>query len=214
MRLWIKLVDVQPSVNVGVLSMLERTSAKYCLRKTDVRTLFLSEGRTEVAHNIYSSVRPRRLTFVIVDNDAYSGTVKKTPFHFKNFNLRSASVEIGANVYPTTKYDLSWNPANPSYMRLFIDLHDSLAVSRGNAETCGITLSKFMAGWFAVVIPCTPMLDDSDGFELIEQGTTTLKLKFHKPIPAGGATVIVLGEFDQLVSIDQNRVIISDGAPA
>jgi hypothetical protein len=49
LRMFIKMVDVQPSVNIGVLSMLQTTSAKYPLRKTDVRTLFLSAGRTEVS---------------------------------------------------------------------------------------------------------------------------------------------------------------------
>lgn len=214
MRLWIKMVDVIPSVNVGVLSALEKTSAKYALRKTDVRTLFLSEGRTEIAHNIYSSIRPRRLTVVMVDNEAYSGTIKKTPFNFKIFDLRTISVECGANTYPLTRYDLSFTKTDPSYMRLFVDMHDALNVSRGNAETCGITLKKFLNGWFTIVIPTNPLLDDGEGFELIEQGTTTLKLKFSKPIPAGGVSVIVLAEFDQLLSIDQNRVIIADGSPS
>ena len=214
LRMFIKMVDVQPSVNVGVLSMLQSTSAKYPLRKTDVRTLFLSAGRTEVAHNIYSSVRPRRLSIVMVENDAYSGTVTKTPFNFEKFNLRSASVECGSNTYPLTRYDLNFDAKNPSYMRLYMDLHDSLNISRGNAETCGINLWKFLNGWFTVVIPMTPLLDDSESFELIEQGTTTLKLKFSKPVPEGGVCVIALAEFDQLLSLDQNRLIISDGAPA
>lgn len=214
MRLWVKLVNVTPSVNIGVLSALEKMSAKYALRKTDVRTLFLSEGRTEIAHNIYSSIRPRRLTIVMVDNEAYYGTIKKTPFNFKRFDLRTISVECGTNSYPMTRYDLSFTKTDPSYMRLFVDFHDALNVSRGNAETCGITLQKFLNGWFTVVIPTTPLLDDSEGFELIEQGTTTLKLKFSKPIPSGGVSVIVLAEFDQLLTIDQNRVIITDGSPS
>lgn len=214
MRMFIKMVDVQPSVNVGVLSMLEKTSAKYPLRKTDVRTLFLSAGRTEVAHNIYSSIKPRRMTIVMVENDAYSGTVKKTGFNFEKFNLRSASVECGSNTYPLTRYDFNFDLKDPSFMRLYVDLHDALNLSRGNVETCGINLPKFLNGWFTVVIPMTPLLDDSESFELIEQGTTTLKLKFSKPIPEGGVCVIVLAEFDQLLSVDQNRIIISDGTPA
>ena len=214
MRMWLKLVDVNPSVNVGVLSALEKTSAKYALRKTDVRTLFLSEGRSEIAHNIYSSIRPRRLIIAMVDNASYSGTIKKTPFNFQKFNLRSASVECGSNTYPLTRYDLSFTKSDPNFMRLFVDMHDALNVSRGNVETCGVTLEKFLNGWFTVVIPMTPLLDDNEGFELIEQGTTTLKLKFLKPIPTGGVCVIVMAEFDQLLSIDQNRVIITDGSPS
>uniref|UniRef100_A0A914D870 Uncharacterized protein n=1 Tax=Acrobeloides nanus TaxID=290746 RepID=A0A914D870_9BILA len=35
-RMFIKMVDIQPSVNIGVLSMIQTTSAKYPLGKTDV----------------------------------------------------------------------------------------------------------------------------------------------------------------------------------
>lgn len=210
MRLWVKLVDAQPSVNVGVLSMLERASARYCLRKSEVRTYFLTEGRTESAHNIFSSVRPRRMCIGLVANDAYVGTVKKSPFNFQRFDIREVGVECAGFNYPATRYDLRFDTKNPSFMRAFVDLHNAL-----NIRTCGITVDKFWSGWTLFVIPLTPLLDDNaDGFELIQQTTTTLKLAFHKPIPKGGVMVVCMAEFDQLLSIDQNRVIISDGAPA
>jgi len=55
-------------------------------------------------------------------------------------------------------------------------------------------------------------LDDTCGFELIRTGTTTLRLRFDKdhPIPVGGVEMIVLGEFDQLLMMDESRRIVSD----
>jgi hypothetical protein len=57
-------------------------------------------------------------------------------------------------------------------------------------------------GWFAVVILMTPLLDDSERFELIEQVTKTLKLTFAKPISQGGVTIVALMEFNQQICID------------
>jgi len=50
------------------------------------------------------------------------------------------------------------------------------------------------------------------GFELIRNGTTTIKVTFNEPIKEIGFEMIVLGEFDQVLTINSDRVITSDGS--
>ena len=79
-----------------------------------------------------------------------------------------------------------------------------------SAHSMDISLKRFNSGWTFFVIPLTSTLDDSCGFELLKSGTTTLRLQFDAPVPAGGIEMIIPGEFDQMILVDQNRRVITD----
>ena len=95
-----------------------------------------------------------------------------------------------------------------------MDMNEATMANVGGGNTNGITEDKIANGWTNFVIPLTSTHEDHDGFELVRNGTTTLNLKFAEAVPAdgGGVELICIGEFDQLLSIDQNRVVITDGA--
>jgi hypothetical protein len=62
------------------------------------------------------------------------------------------------------------------------------------------------------VIPMTSTLEDTAGMELIRSGTTLIKCTFNQPIVAGGMEMLVLGEFDSILSINADRVLSTDGS--
>lgn len=78
----------------------------------------------------------------------------------------------------------------------------------------GITKEMYKNGWTFFVIPLTATLDDSDCFELIRNSTTTLQLKFTEPIDdkkdGSGVQLIIIGEFDQVIAVDNTRRVITD----
>ena len=78
------------------------------------------------------------------------------------------------------------------------------------SHSVDISLKQFSFGWTFFVIPLTSTLDDSCGFELLKSRTTTLRLQFDAPVPAGRIEMIILGEFDQMILVDQNRRVITD----
>ncbi|KAH7703364.1 Protein F19G12.2 [Aphelenchoides avenae] len=53
MRLRVKTVDVNSSVNPAVGNTLEKTMAKYPVRKTEIRSCYLTPGRTEFVLSDY-----------------------------------------------------------------------------------------------------------------------------------------------------------------
>lgn len=211
-RLFIKTVDVQNSLNVAVLNTLEKTSAKYPLRKTEIRSCFLTVGRTEFIHNLFSNVVPRRVIIGMVNNQAYTGDFEKNPFNFQPYDLREISVNAGGVNYPMVPYTMNWDGTAPpvQFVRAYVDMLDGCEHSAN--ITNGISLEQYMSGWTFFVVTLTSSLEDSEGFELVRNGTTTIALKFNRPIPAPGVSLVCLGEFDQLLSIDRNRVVITDGA--
>lgn len=206
-KLYAKMVEVQPSLNVSIYNALEKQPATYAVRKTEIKSQYLSAGRTEFDYNVFSSTIPRRLTVALVAHDAFNGGYGKAPFNFQPFSLRSICAHAGGYIYPQVPYSLDFT--NSHFVRAFVDLYEALGTANSE-RSFDISLEKFSNGWTFFSIPMTSTLDDSCGFELLRSGTTTLRLQFSEPIPAGGVEMVVLGEFDQMILIDYNRRVISD----
>lgn len=211
-RLFAKAVDVQPSLNLSIMNTLQKTSAKYPIRRTEIRSTFLTPGRTDYTYNAFTSVVPRRVIVALVGNKAYNGHISKDPFNFKHFNLSELVVHANGYTYPHHAQVAEWDPLFRKCVIPFQDMQD--ATMQSPNTTNGITLDMFEDGWCMHVVSLTSTLEDSEGFELIKNSATTVQLKFSRPIPEdeGGVQLLVIGEFDQILSIDQNRVVISDGA--
>lgn len=210
MRLFVKTLDAVPSLNVAIAQQLLTTPAKYPMRKIEMRSVFLSKGRTEVSHNVFTSTIPRRLVVCFVETAGFSGNRDKTPFEFVPANIRTISAEAGANVFPSTPYLFDFG--KEKFIRAFIDMYVGLGMDEGN-RTISITMPQFKNGWCFFIIPMTSTLDaNAPGFELIKNSTTTIKAQFNEPIPDAGMEMIILGEFDNILTINADRVLSSDGS--
>ncbi|KAL3105724.1 hypothetical protein niasHT_029009 [Heterodera trifolii] len=190
-------------------TMLQTTPAKYPLRKIEIRSLFIPRGTSDLSHNVFTSIVPRRLIVGFVSTGAYTGNPKESPFVFEHAKIRSISVEANGNIFPGSPYSLNFG--RNKYIRAFVDMYTGLGMDDGE-RTMSINTQKFVNGWCFFVIPMTSTLEDTPGFELIRNGTTSIKVQFNEPIKDGGYEMIVLGEFDSILSINANRVLSSDGS--
>lgn len=206
-KLYVKVIEVQPSLNISIYKTLEKQPATYAVRRTEVKSCFLTAGRTEMDHNIFSAAIPRRLTIALVANRAFNGAYAHTPFNFRPYDIRAISVHAGGNTYPAIPHRMNFVGA--AYVRPFVDMYEALGMANSE-RSMDITLEQFRDGWTFFVVPMTSTLDDSCGFELLRTGTTSVRLQFNREIPQGGVEMICLGEFDQLIMIDYNRHIVTD----
>ena len=206
-KLYAKMVEVQPSLNMSLYKTLEKQPATYSVRKTEIKSTFISAGRYEFDYNVFSATIPRRVTIALVKNSAFNGDYKLTPFNFQPFDLREISVHAGGMIFPVVPYKLDFT--KDFFVRPFVEMYEALGVANSE-RSFDISMSQFKDGWTFFVIPMTSTLDDSCGFELLRSGTTCIRATFDKPIPTGGVEMIVLGEFDQMIMIDYNRHIVSD----
>lgn len=207
-KLYVKMVEVQPSLNLSIYARLEKQTAKYAMRRTEIKSCYLTEGRTEFEHNIFNHVIPRRVTFGLVKSKAFNGDRTLSPFNFQPFDLRDLSVHAGGQQFPSVAYN-NLQFTTGACMRPYVDLYEALGLANSD-RTCGITFEQFRDGWTFLVVPLTSTLDDNCGFELVKNGSTNVRLTFNSPIPAGGVELVILAEFDQIISIDFNRRIITD----
>ncbi|KAL3086815.1 hypothetical protein niasHS_008602 [Heterodera schachtii] len=189
---------------------MESTPAKYALRKVEMRSIFLGTGRTELSHNVFTSTLPRRLICTFVSTDAYSGARHLSPFNFEHANIHSISAEANGLTFPSTPYLFSFGNQK-RFVRAFVDMYAGLGLDDSDNKTVSISMARFLSGWAFFVIPMTSTLDDTPGFELIRQGTCTVKVQFEQPIKADGYEMLILGEFDSVLSINADRVLSTDG---
>jgi hypothetical protein len=211
-RLYVVSVDLQPSLNLTIAQMLQKQSAKYPCRQMAIHTAYLTEGRTEFVHNLFTNVIPRRLIFALVPAEAYDGDKALDPFNCQPFDLREIIVNAGGLNYPSVGYNFNWDAAKGpvSFVRGYVDMMNASSAQQN--ITNGITMAQFKNGWTFFVVPLTASLEDSNGFEPVRYGTTTLSLKFNEKIPAKGVQLIYIGEFDQVITIDNARVVVTDNA--
>ncbi|KAL3074720.1 hypothetical protein niasHT_006530 [Heterodera trifolii] len=191
MRLYLRTVDVTSSLNVAISRQLESTPAKYALRKVEMRSIFLGTGRTELSHNVFTSTLPRRLICTFVSTGAYSGARHLSPFNFEHANVRSISAEANGLTFPSTPYLFSFGNQK-RFVRAFVDMYAGLGLDDSDNKTVSISMARFLSGWAFFVIPMTSTLDDTPGFELIRQGTCTVKVQFEQPIKADGYEMLIL----------------------
>lgn len=206
-KLYAKMVEVQPSLNMSIFKTLEKQPATYSVRKTEIKSTFISVGRYEIDYNVFSATIPRRLTIAMVANKAFNGDYALTPFNFEPFDIREIAVHAGGMIYPVVPYKLKFK--DDFYVRAFVDMYEALGMANSE-RSMDISLEQFKSGWTFFVIPLTSTLDDSCGFELLRSGTTSIRATFNSAIPEGGVEMIVLGEFDQMIMVDYNRHIVSD----
>ncbi|KAL3081574.1 hypothetical protein niasHS_011882 [Heterodera schachtii] len=206
-KIYAKMVEVQPSLNMSLYKTLEKQPATYAVRKTEIKSSFISVGRYEFEYNVFSATIPRRVTIALVGNSAFHGDYKLSPFLFEPFDLREISIHDGGVVYPAVPYKLNFSKDH--FVSAFVDMYEALGMANSE-RSFDISMAQFKKGWSFFVIPLTSTLDDSCGFELMRSGTTNVRATFNSPIPLGGVEMIVLGEFDQMIMVDYNRHIVTD----
>lgn len=203
MRWYVKGVDVIKSVGLSLEKTMRQYTAKYPVRRVEIKNVHASAGRRETPENaIFNGQVPRRLIIGCVAAGAYHGTYGTSPFNFQNYNVSEISVTAAGETYPSKPLSLDF--ANNAYIRGFLQLFEGLGVGcedKGN----GIDLQSFASGCCLYPFDLSPDEDDGSHWDLVRDGATSVDIKFAEALPEGGVEVIVYAEFDNLITLDYNR---------
>ena len=208
-RLYMVAVDVQPSLNLAIAQQLEKQPAKYTIRQTAIRSHYISAGRTEFVHNMFTNIIPRCAIVGFVEGRAHDGDPTLDPFNFQPHKIREITINAAGQNYPSVAYNFNWDDekAPVNFVRGYVDMMNA-SMTQHNL-TNGITMYQYKNGWTFFGIPLTPTLDDCGGVEPVRNGTTTVHVKFNEKLEKG-VNIIFLGEFDQILTVDSSRMIVSD----
>jgi hypothetical protein len=207
-KLYVKKVDLMDGLSLDIARKLEMKPARYAVRKSMMKSLFISQGRFEFNANLFMDQIPRRIILGLVSNEDYLGHIKKSPFNFQPFDVREISIIANGRTYPQVPYDLDYNKGK--FSRPFNDMNEAIGFTNTNNGN-GITRVQFGKTHCIYVFNMTNSGEDQGGlFDLIKNGTTAVNIKFASPVPDGGLMLIVMGEADSLIMLDKNRTISSD----
>ena len=91
-KLYVKMIELMDGLSLDLARRLEIKPARYSMRKSMLKSLFISEGRFEYNANIFTDEVPLRIIIGLLDTD----------FNFKNFNVRNISIVANGRNYPQT----------------------------------------------------------------------------------------------------------------
>jgi len=192
---------------LDVANRLNTQPARYGIRKTMLKTLAITEGRTEFNANLFTNEVPRRIIIGMVDRKDYDGNKNTSPFNFKPFAVREINISANGRNYPQVPYNLDFE--NHKVVRAYHDLQEYTGHSY-TTESNGIDMEMYRKGWTIFAFVLTNSMENDPCFELIRDGTVGIDIKFSSPIPTGGAILIAYAEVDALLMIDRNRQLTSD----
>ena len=207
LRLFAKSLDLMSGLAYDISQKLEKAPARYAIRRTSVKSHFITENRTEFSAMLWSEQVPRRVILGLISNNRYIGAKNLSPFKFEPFNVREMTVFANGKSYPPNLYNLNYTDGLCS--RAYHDLQEALGFA-SSTESNGISLEKFKSGWTLYSFNLTNSGEQNPCFDLISEGATNINIKFNNPVPGGGIVLIALAEFDSLIYIDRLRNVLSD----
>nr|CAD2183323.1 unnamed protein product [Meloidogyne enterolobii] len=140
-KLYVKKIELMDSLAFDIAKKLEIKPARYPMRKTSLKSLFISENRSEFNANIWTDHVPRRIILGMVDNKDFVGRQKTTPFYFQHFNLRDISITAGGVTFPAAPYSLDFSKGNCA--RIYHDMQEAIGYA-GSLESNGISMGMHM----------------------------------------------------------------------
>nr|CAD2139278.1 unnamed protein product [Meloidogyne enterolobii] len=201
-------MDLMDGLALDIARKLDTKPARYAIRKTMMKPLFISMGRYEFNANLFMDQIPRRITLGLVSNSDYVGNLGRSPFNFQHFNVREITIIANGRSYPQAPYDFDYE--NGKYVRAFNDMNEAIGLAT-SSESNGITYQQYGTTHCIYIFNLTNSGDDQGGlFDLIKNGTTAVNIKFSQPVPEGGIMLVAMGEADSLIILDKNRTIASD----
>ena len=208
LKWYVRKMEVVGSVNMGLEAVLNRTPAKYPLRRVEMNNMYIASGRYSVPTTpVFNGQLPRRLVIGFVEEDAFFGNHRKSPFHFKNYTIKEISIQAGGQVFPRTPIKTDFG--NNQYARAYVQMLEGLGIADEN-KGLDINMKDFKLSTCLFVFDLTPEEHDAGNWHLIREGTTTVHCDFAAPVSDPGLEMVVYAEFDNCLFLDRTRTIHFD----
>ncbi|KAL3123684.1 hypothetical protein niasHT_002766 [Heterodera trifolii] len=178
-RLIVKTVDLMDGLSLDIAKKLDMEPARYGIRKTLMKSLFITGGRYDFSANLFTEEVPRRVIIGLVPNQNYIGHNQKI--------LQPPQ----RKTYPQFPYNLDYK--NNRYARAYHDTQEHLGMAC-TTESNGISYSMFKTAYCLYVFQMTNAQEDSPGFELIKEGCTAVNIRFAEAVPNEGVTLIAYAD--------------------
>ena len=200
--LYMRRVDISPTVFNAHQAVLARGPAKYPIKRVICKYFQVPQGSTSTnQENLFSGQMPTRIIVGCVDSTAFNGAYKKNPFNFKHKNIG----EIGLYLAGVKEPIKALHPNFPdqsllSYVSFLIGTG-----KWGKDEGCGFNRDEHAEGYTLFAWDLSADLSTgSDHFQLKKDTSVRLEVQFRTAIDTP-TNIIVYAEFENMIMIDADR---------
>ena len=204
----VRKVKLFPARQISFENQIRKSPIKIPITHVQMKTCSIPQGLNSFSRDgLFSGVLPKLVICGLVDNRAYTGNYRSTPFNFKHFDVNSFQLNVNGRSVPT-------QALTPDYERdSFIDAYETLYTSLGLQFADfdnGITPELYKNG-------CTLYAFNlgSDSYcphdDAVVTGTVDLNMRFKNPLP-NTVSLILYSQFDGLITIDSYRNVLIDTA--
>jgi len=211
-RLFLSQVRVTPSVYREIMSSMKSGRVvTYPTVRGEIRTYsHPNDNRHFECSNPFHNQLPNRLVVVLMKQTAFNGTITINPFSFEKFNLASIKQLVRGEEYPYENLELKHYDDSKDlrgYYR-FLQASGVLCLGKGNMVRKvdwghGKICNLFVFDNAANGCLDSPVLNPKQSGEL------RLVIDFGDN-PGSNLTILLYGEFENLLEINENRVVTYD----
>ena len=206
MYLKVRRVVVSPSIMLNHAMALEKTNAKYPIKKVLVKPITLNFGsNSQTLSNIHTGIMPNRIVLAFVNTNAMTGSFKLNPFYFQHFNMESVAIKIASQNVPYST-PLEFRPKDNNHD--VIEAYNSLFTGIREAPN-DISYNEYKNGNFIFAFDLTPDLCSSEHYNILKDGNLEIVLRFNNlEVPQIPITMITYLEFDNILEVTKSRNVL------
>lgn len=204
----IRKVQVNPSILMAHNRILEKTTAKYPITRSDIKIVTIPTGlQSKTVDNLCMGQTPKRIIIGFVSNAATNGSLTTNPFNFRNFGHNYLALFIDGQPKPCKPLQPDF--ANNNYIESYSTLFTGTGIQYGNRGLC-INREEYPNGYCLTAFDTTPDLSaNEDHWTLQRSSTVRLEVRFAAALTAA-VDIIVYAEFDNLLEVTRDRNVILD----
>ncbi|GBN72875.1 Uncharacterized protein F54H12.2 [Araneus ventricosus] len=205
--LFVRKVRVSPGVILGHVKALEKETAKYPINRVLCKVYSVPQGSMSmVQDNIFVGQMPKRIIVGCVENDAFHGTLQKSPYDFKHFDMNFIGVYVDGQSVKHNPLELNFDKNN--YIKGYYSLFSGTD-KFGPDQGLFISREEYINGDTLFAFNLSPDLCKGEHFNLIKHSNLRLEIKFTKALPQT-ICVLIYAEFDNVIEINKTRNILYD----
>ena len=194
---------ISPSVMLAHAMALEKTNAKYPIKRVIVKSLVIPYSAQMCTLTLHNGVVPSRVVLGFLKTSSCDGSYSENPFNFRNYKLTSLNLKAGSKSLPYST-PLTLNFSKNEYLNGYNTLFQNIRES-GN----DITYEEYGKGNTIFAFDLSPDLCNSEHYSLIKTGALELDLNFETSITES-ITVMYYLEFDNIIEKTKEREVLID----
>jgi hypothetical protein len=201
----VRRVKISPSIMLEHAMALEKTTAKYPIKRVVVKQFTLPYNASKASINgICSGIMPTRVLVSFLHNKDYDGVLTGNCFNFRHLGITHLSLKLSSKAVPYSS-GIEMDYDNNCYMQAYNTLFQNIR-EKGN----DITYAEYKHGHVIYAFDLSPDLCSSaEHFSAFKDGSLDLEIDFKQSVEQSLTTIFYL-EYNNLIEITRQRNVVFD----